>query len=131
MKKFIIFFLFLIISQNLWAVKYLVIHQEDGNLVSFKLDDNPVITIRNGDLFVNTDTQQFSTSLDKIKDYQLTDNTTSINSMSIEGTDKIIGIYTIDGKKMDIDASQLNTSSLSRGAYIIKTKNKTYKLLKK
>lgn len=131
MKKFIIFFLFLIISQNLWAVKYLVIHQEDGNLVSFKLDDNPVITIRNGDLFVNTDTQEFSTSLDKIKDYQLTDNTTSINSMSIEGTDKIIGIYTIDGKKMDIDASKLNTSSLSRGVYIIKTKNKTYKLLKK
>lgn len=131
MKKFIIFFLFLIVSQNLWAVKYLVIHQEDGNLVSFKLDDNPVITIRNGDLFVNTDTQEFSTSLDKIKDYQLTDNTTSINSMSIEGTDKIIGIYTIDGKKMDIDASKLNTSSLSRGVYIIKTKNKTYKLLKK
>lgn len=131
MKKFIIFFLFLIISQNLWAAKYLVIHQEDGNLVSFKLDDNPVITIRNGDLFVNTDTQEFSTSLDKIKDYQLTDNTTSINSMSIEGTDKIIGIYTIDGKKMDIDASKLNTSSLSRGVYIIKTKNKTYKLLKK
>ena len=59
------------------------------------------------------------------------DNTTSINSMSIEGTDKIIGIYTIDGKKMDIDASQLNTSSLSRGVYIIKTKNKTYKLIKK
>lgn len=131
MKKFVIFFLFLIVSQNLWAVKYLVIHQEDGNLVSFKLDDNPVITIRNGDLFVNTDTQEFSTSLDKIKDYQLTDNTTSINSMSIEGTDKIIGIYTIDGKKMDIDASKLNTSSLSRGVYIIKTKNKTYKLLKK
>lgn len=131
MKKFIIFFLFLIVSQNLWAVKYLVIHQEEGNLVSFKLDDNPVITIRNGDLFVNTDTQEFSTSLDKIKDYQLTDNTTSINSMSIEGTDKIIGIYTIDGKKMDIDASKLNTSSLSRGVYIIKTKNKTYKLLKK
>lgn len=131
MKKFIIFFLFLIVSLNLWAVKYLVIHQEDGNLVSFKLDDNPVITIRNGDLFVNTDTQEFSTSLDKIKDYQLMDNTTSINSMSIEGTDKIIGIYTIDGKKMDIDASQLNTSSLSRGVYIIKTKNKTYKLIKK
>ena len=131
MKKFIIFFLFLIVSLNLWAVKYLVIHQEDGNLVSFKLDDNPVITIRNGDLFVNTDTQEFSTSLDKIKDYQLMDNTTSINSMSIEGTDKIIGIYTIDGKKMDIDASQLNASSLGRGVYIIKTKNKTYKLLKK
>ncbi len=57
--------------------------------------------------------------------------TTSINSVSIEGTDRIIGIYTIDGKKMDIDASQLNASSLGRGVYIIKTKNKTYKLLKK
>lgn len=115
----------------MWAVKYLVIHQEDGDVVSFKLDENPVITIRNGNLFVNTNTQEFSTSLTKIKDYQLTDNTTSINSVSIEGTDRIIGIYTIDGKKMDIDASQLNASSLGRGVYIIKTKNKTYKLLKK
>ena len=59
MKKFIAFFLFLIISQSLWAVKYLVIHQEDGDLISFKLDDKPILTIRNGDLFVNTDTQEF------------------------------------------------------------------------
>jgi hypothetical protein len=131
MKKFIAFFLFLIISQSLWAVKYLVIHQEDGDLISFKLDDTPILTIRNGDLFVNTDTQEFSTSLDKIKDYQLTDDPTSINPISIKGADKIIGIYTIDGKKMNIDVSQLNTLSLGRGVYIIKTKNKTYKLLKK
>lgn len=105
--------------------------QVDGTELSFKLSCNPVITVKGNDLEVATTTQQIKIPIEAIKEYRFSDSPTVIKP-TMQLNDYIIGIYSIDGKKVSVDTSaSIDLSSLSKGIYIIKTKTKVYKVINK
>ena len=132
-KKKILLFLMLFISTRLLAVEYLVLSQSDGIVINIKLADNPKITIRSNTLFVTTAKQEIKVPIETLKEYKLSNTPTAIKTpTTTEAGYQILGIYSIDGKKVSAGTSStIDLSSQPKGIYIIKLKQKKYKFINK
>lgn len=118
--------------------KSLVITLDDGTDVYYLLggDEDPVMKFVDGKVVIKTDSYEFS----NIKKFYIsqTDDPVGIKAetLYLKG-DKTIEVYSLDGKKMDIDTtttdaiSAVNTSPLPKGVYIIRIGNQQMKVLKK
>jgi hypothetical protein len=118
------------IFQGVEAANFLIINQTDGNSICFKLADKPVITLHDGNLIVTSQNQQISTSLSNLKDYRLTENPTSIKGVETKSFNEV-GVYNLNGVKIDIKVNEETLSELKQGIYIVKTATKIYKFIKK
>lgn len=137
MKKTFLLSIIFALALSMQA-KSLVITLDDGTDVYYLLggDEDPVMKFVDGKVVIKTDSYEFS----NIKKFYIsqTDDPVGIKAetLYLKG-DKTIEVYSLDGKKMDIDTtatdaiSTVNTSPLPKGVYIIKIGNQQMKVLKK
>lgn len=137
MKKTFLLSIIFALALSMQA-KSLVITLDDGTDVYYLLggDEDPVMKFIDGKVVIKTDSYEFS----NIKKFYIsqTDDPVGIKAetLYLKG-DKTIEVYSLDGKKMDIDTtatdaiSTVNTSPLPKGVYIIKIGNQQMKVLKK
>ena len=137
MKKTFLLSIIFALALSMQA-KSLVITLDDGTDVYYLLggDEDPVMKFVDGKVVIKTDSYEFS----NIKKFYIsqTDDPVGIKAetLYLKG-DKTIEVYSLDGKKMDIDTtttdaiSAVNTSPLPKGVYIIRIGNQQMKVLKK
>ena len=137
MKKLLLSITFISIALIANA-KSLVITLADGTEVYYLLggEKDPVMTFTNGKVVLNANTYEIS-NIQKFHISQ-TDDPTGIKTESFYvKNDQKIEVYSLDGKKMDIDTthadgiSAVNASTLPQGVYIVKVGNQQMKVLKK
>lgn len=100
---------------------YLTFETTDGAKVSIGIE-NLTLNISGTTLIVGS--QQFTLSNLSKMYFSTTDETTSIKEISSTTLDETIGIYDLQGKKV-------SKAQMHGGVYIVKTKNRTYKMVVK
>ena len=101
---------------------YLTFETTDGTKASVAIES---LTLSINGTTLTAGTQQFTLSnLSKMYFSTTDESTTGIESISIESLDEATDIYDLQGHK-DTKAQ------MRRGVYIVKTKSKTYKMVKK
>ena len=101
---------------------YLTFETTDGTKASVAIES---LTLSINGTTLTAGTQQFSLSnLSKMYFSTTDESTTGIESISIESLDEATDIYDLQGHKV-------TKAQMRRGVYIVKTKSKTYKMVKK
>ncbi len=139
-------------------VTYLVLTENSGAVSRFALSDSPEMSFSDGNLVVACQGDELTTSLADVKDYTFVVEhvSTGINSIPVaEGAvasqqptfsfrdAKInglkagarVGIYSINGtlvSNINADAqgaASINLNNLPKGVYILRTPNKSFKII--
>ena len=149
-RKVLILIACLLLGANGISAKSLVLTLKNGTLVYYLLDveAHPMLRFVDGGITIDTDEYEFS----NIKNFYIsnTDDPNGIehvmgNAMQYSGNRLVIdtkdahtaNVYTLDGRKMDIQALQVNDKSiidlntLPQGAYIIAIGEASFKVFKK
>ena len=105
---------------------YLTFETTDGAKVSVPVS-SLTITISGNTLTAGS--QEFTLSNLKKMYFSNTDQTTGIEEMANATLDEATEIYDLNGRKMG--NGEWSNGKLPKGVYIVKTKNKTYKMLVK
>lgn len=101
---------------------YLTFETTDGTKASVAIES---LTLSINGTTLTAGTQQFILSnLSKMYFSTTDESTTGIESISIESLDEATDIYDLQGHKV-------TKEQMRRGVYIVKTKSKTYKMVKK
>jgi hypothetical protein len=101
---------------------YLTFETTDGAKASVAVES---LTLSINGTTLTAGTQQFTLSnLSKMYFSTTDESTTGIESISIESLDEATDIYDLQGHKV-------TKEQMRRGVYIVKTKSKTYKMVKK
>ena len=101
---------------------YLTFETTDGTKASVAIES---LTLSINGTTLTAGTQQFTHSnLSKMYFSTTDESTTGIESISIESLDEATDIYDLQGHKV-------TKEQMRRGVYIVKTKSKTYKMVKK
>jgi hypothetical protein len=101
---------------------YLTFETTDGTKASVAIES---LTLSINGTTLTAGTQQFTLSnLSKMYFSTTDESTTGIESISIESLDEATDIYDLQGHKV-------TKEQMRRGVYIVKTKSKTYKMVKK
>ena len=101
---------------------YLTFETTDGTKASVAIES---LTLSINGTTLTAGTQSFTlTNLAKMYFSTTDESTTGIESISIESLDEATDIYDLQGHKV-------TKEQMRRGVYIVKTKSKTYKIVKK
>ena len=101
---------------------YLTFETTDGTKGSVAIES---LTLSINGTTLTAGTQSFTlTNLAKMYFSTTDESTTGIESISIESLDEATDIYDLQGHKV-------TKEQMRRGVYIVKTKSKTYKMVKK
>jgi hypothetical protein len=101
---------------------YLTFETTDGTKASVAIES---LTLSINGTTLTAGTQSFTlTNLAKMYFSTTDESTTGIESISIESLDEATDIYDLQGHKV-------TKEQMRRGVYIVKTKSKTYKMVKK
>ena len=130
----------------------LILWLADGSIIYYNLGDRPKISFADGKMIVSTIYTSFDYSMNEVirytyvsvmddiallqdKDVEISNdgNTISFQDLS-EG--QVVNVYDISGtlklsKKSDGTPLSINISSFPKGVYVVKSKDYTFKLLKK
>lgn len=148
----IILFLAMFCSGAVNAQK-LVIWQKDGSRVSYELDDQPKTTFTSDELVITTKTASISFPLAKIQRYTYESDELGVRDTKIKGISishnndvivvkglskgKSVTVYSVDGIQQlakNSDGSErltISISTLTKGVYLIKADEITYKFSKR
>jgi hypothetical protein len=124
MKKIALTLLILVVTLTAHAdgYTYLTFETTDGTKASVAIES---LTLSINGTTLTAGTQQFTLSnLSKMYFSTTDESTTGIESISIESLDEATDIYDLQGHKV-------TKEQMRRGVYIVKTKSKTYKMVKK
>ena len=157
MKRIILASLFFVFCHEVMAddsKTQLVVWQTDGSCVFYSLDEYPKTTFSNDNLVITTTNISVEYPMAKIARYTYDSSTNGIDKKRIHkgiivkqtGNELIISnlpkggkvsVFTVDGKLINSIQSagqeliQLPLRQLTKGTYIIKTDDITYKILKR
>ena len=135
MKKGILLFLLLATPLS-WAMAddyiypYLLFTDKDGVETTVSVNEL-VITFSDGQLVVTNGDGTVAFPLASLATMKFTDTatTTAVECLPVEATGTPIEVFTVAGTRVGIyESEQQARLSLKRGLYVIKSKNKTYKL---
>ena len=124
MKKIALTLLILVgtLTAHADGYTYLTIETTDGTKASVAIES---LTLSINGTTLTAGTQSFTlTNLAKMYFSTTDESTTGIESISIESLDEATDIYDLQGHKV-------TKEQMRRGVYIVKTKSKTYKMVKK
>ena len=124
MKKIALTLLILVgtLTAHADGYTYLTFETTDGTKASVAIES---LTLSINGTTLTAGTQQFTLSnLSKMYFSTTDESTTGIESISIESLDEATDIYDLQGHKV-------TKEQMRRGVYIVKTKSKTYKIVKK
>ena len=125
MKKIVLLFMALVGALAVQAedtYTYLTFETTDGTKASVAIES---LTLSINGTTLTAGTQSFTlTNLAKMYFSTTDESTTGIESISIESLDEATDIYDLQGHKV-------TKEQMRRGVYIVKTKSKTYKMVKK
>lgn len=124
MKKIALTLLILVgtLTAHADGYTYLTFETTDGTKASVAIES---LTLSINGTTLTAGTQQFTLSnLSKMYFSTTDESTTGIESISIESLDEATDIYDLQGHKV-------TKAQMRRGVYIVKTKSKTYKMVKK
>jgi hypothetical protein len=124
MKKIALTLLILVgtLTAHADGYTYLTFETTDGTKASVAIES---LTLSINGTTLTAGTQQFTLSnLSKMYFSTTDESTTGIESISIESLDEATDIYDLQGHKV-------TKEQMRRGVYIVKTKSKTYKMVKK
>ena len=128
-KTFFSLGLGLFFVQNLFAGHYLNILQNNGNIIKFDLDEKPEISFSADKMIVKSNSLEISTSIDGIKDLYFTETSTSVGKISTKN-ENTFSIFNISGQFIEkITGKPLNLKKYPKGVYIIKSKNRSFKVI--
>lgn len=138
MKRLIIIIGILCCALNISAQSVLNILEKKGNVTSFSFSEKPKITYTPTDLVINTTTTSIEFPLSSLSKLTFSDSDVSDGIESVivnSGDDKSVEVFNTHGqlvKRYKKNAtSAISFDNLPAGLYIIKTKNKSYKISKK
>lgn len=130
---------------------YLVLTQKDGQVYKFSLASNPIITFEGTQLVITCGSQRLETSLEQVLNWSHNYETSGVDQLEMEpqspkfsfgeaifeglksGTQ--VCVYSIDGKMLkrvvvgNDGNIRLHLSKLGKGAFIIRTPNKSFKVV--
>lgn len=130
----------------------LIITTQDNKETRIGLKEKPVITFSGSDMVISSQSTDLSFPVDNIKDLTYSNEEAGIDDVYEDsgifiyndtiyimntGNPAHIGIYGLDGKKMDTPIKNDGTHSVidltmyAPGIYIIKVNNNSFKILKK
>lgn len=124
MKKIALTLLILVgtLTAHADGYTYLTFETTDGTKASVAIES---LTLSINGTTLTAGTQSFTlTNLAKMYFSTTDESTTGIESISIESLDEATDIYDLQGHKV-------TKEQMRRGVYIVKTKSKTYKIVKK
>lgn len=149
-SKYILALLLTLIPSVLFAQMKETLHVQmtDGTETTFLLSVHPVVTFNNNQMVITSELQSIEIPYDKVMSFKYsTDNLSSISTPSMylesdgeyvvfpEGTSiDDVSVYSIDGRNLPVQLkgdghrTVLSLSSLSKGVYIVKVKNKSFKI---
>ena len=154
MKKLIMTFipmvLLIFLSSPTYSQECEILHvwMNDGKETALMLDTHPVVTFSNGKMVITSDEQTFEFPFNIVSRFTYSvGDFSSIEEIKMdlerngeyvalpEGTTKKdVSVYTTDGRLMSVKIHEsgqrtiLNISSLPKGVYIVKAKNRTFKM---
>lgn len=127
--------------------KSLYVNFNDGQKVEFALAKTPEVTFGNNQMTIKTTEATTTYELTTVASFTYNADATGIsktetdnklawegNRIIVDGTNNKVHVYTIDGKNMGISPivtgskTILNLDSLTKGIYIIKINNKSFKI---
>ena len=124
MKKFVLLLIVLIGTLKVRAdsFSFLTFETTDGEKISVAVDESLTLTISGTTL--TSGSESFSLSNLSKMYFSNTDETTSIRETTDAALEEAVTIYNLQGHKV-------SKGQMRKGAYIIRTKDKTYKLIVK
>ena len=149
-KQFLLVTLMLSMASMSFAQMKETLHLQmtDGTETTFLLSVHPVVTFNNNQMVITSDLQSIEIPYDKVMSFKYsTDNLSSIStpSMYLESDGEYVvfpedtsiddvSVYSIDGRNLSVQLkgdghrTVLSLSPLSKGVYIVKVKNKSFKI---
>ena len=138
MEKKLFLFIMSILPITAWCDNEkggVLIEQKDGSKVSYVFSQHPTINYRNEILVMTTDAVVVEYPLNELA--RLTFDETIVDAVeapltitsSMKGNEQ--RIYTLDGKLVCKEPSgkRLSTLALKSGVYVVKSENKSYKII--
>ena len=148
--KFIPVVLLIFLSSPTYSQEREVLHvwMNDGTETAFTLNTHPVVTFSNEKMVITSDEQTFEFPFNIVSRFTYSvDDFSSIEEVKMnlkrngeyvtlpEGTTKKdVSVYTTDGRPMPVKPIEygqrtiLDFSTLPKGIYVVKAKNKTFKM---
>lgn len=104
---------------------YLNVYQKSGEILSFSLDKSFTTYYAGQYMFICSDKSTIRLSLNDVSKTTFSEQAeTSLQSIS---SDEETAVYDLSGKVI-CQGSNINTSSLTKGTYIIQSKSSTHKI---
>lgn len=104
---------------------YLNVYQKSGEILSFSLDKSPTTYYAGQYMFICSDKSTIRLSLNDVSKTTFSEQAES--SLQSISSDKETAVYDLSGKVI-CQGNNINTSSLTKGTYIIKSKSSTHKI---
>lgn len=152
MKKSVILFLLMLLSQVCLAEDELTVFHKDGNKTVFALSTTPVITFSGEDMMVKSNILEITIPIEYVDYYTVNSSETGIEninksdgfeldneSVNLTGLNpnEVVRVVSLNGIVLQTHladsqgTAKINLSSLTKGCYIIKSKSNSFKILKK
>ena len=108
---------------------YLIVEAADGTVTSLSVT-NLKITFSNGKLVATNDSGTTNLTLSDLAEMYFSTSPTGIDNVTSDAADESVTAYTVAGQKVgDFKNATEARQQLAHGAYLLKSKSKTIKIL--